>query len=512
MLDSYSILIHKLDEFIRKYYKNLLIRGGIYFAALLLAFYLILAFSEYFGHFGIITRTILFYSYILINLIILWRFVFISLLKLFKIGKIISDEYAAEIIGKHFIEVKDKLLNTLQLKRIKDSQIQSSNLQIFETSNLLEASINQKISELKPIPFTSAIDLKLNRKYLKYPLIPLGIILIILITTPAFLTEPSKRLIKHDVYFEREAPFQFNIINKNLEAIQQEDYRLDIKLSGTEIPDKAYIIIDNSQFQLDRENNILYHYNFRNIQKDTKFKLFADNFTTKEFLIRVLPKPVILNFSVDLSYPSYTGRKNESLENTGDLLVPAGTKASWKFYTKDTRKLIVRFKEKVKTIESKDSPIFSLSETLMGNQNYSITMLNQFLKNKDSLAYSINVIPDAFPSIDVEEYHDSIFQKHFYFKGIIKDDYGFTKLSFNYQKIKQLNSNAEESATEPKEQPIESKVIAVSSNTTQQQFNDYFDLSTVQIEPGEEIIYYFQVWDNDAVSGPKSTQSQKKIL
>ena len=47
------------------------------------------------------------------------------------------------------------------------------------------------------------------------------------------------------------------------------------------------------------------------------------------------------------------------------------------------------------------------------------------MKNPDSLVFSINVIPDIYPTITVEELMDSIFDERIYFRGLIKDDYGF---------------------------------------------------------------------------------------
>ncbi|MBO5843952.1 MAG: hypothetical protein J6Q96_03695, partial [Bacteroidales bacterium] len=61
--------------------------------------------------------------------------------KLLNIGKTISHEDAAKIIGKHFPEVADKLLNLLQLKQ------QSLN----SDSQILLASIDQRTKELSPI-------------------------------------------------------------------------------------------------------------------------------------------------------------------------------------------------------------------------------------------------------------------------------------------------------------------------------------------------------------------------
>ena len=110
------MLIGKLDEFIRKYYKNRMIRGLIYSVALVLGFYLLVIFLEFLGEFGRGMRTFLFWSFVLSSGFILGRFFLIPLFKLFRFGKTISHEQASRIIGEHFPNVKDKLLNTLQLK------------------------------------------------------------------------------------------------------------------------------------------------------------------------------------------------------------------------------------------------------------------------------------------------------------------------------------------------------------------------------------------------------------
>jgi hypothetical protein len=73
-----------------------------------------------------------------------------------KLGKHISYEQAASIIGKHFPEVDDRLLNTLQLQSQVNEHTESS---------LLQASIAQRMQSLRPVPFTAAIDVKKNKKY-----------------------------------------------------------------------------------------------------------------------------------------------------------------------------------------------------------------------------------------------------------------------------------------------------------------------------------------------------------
>jgi hypothetical protein len=67
MADSaYQQLIYKLDAFIRKYYKNQVIRGIIYTVGALAVFFLLTNLVEFFGHLGMLGRAILFYGYLIV--------------------------------------------------------------------------------------------------------------------------------------------------------------------------------------------------------------------------------------------------------------------------------------------------------------------------------------------------------------------------------------------------------------------------------------------------------------
>ena len=209
-MSSQSSIIDKLDAFIRKYYKNRLLKGLLYSAAFLLVLYIVIVVLEYFGYFSVSVRTFLFWFFIVAMTFIVTYFVAIPLLKMFRLGKRISFQTAATIIGDHFPEVNDKLLNLLQLQEMDSSA----------DNELLQASIEQKTKQLSPIPFVNAIDLRGNVKYVKYVAIPLLFIVVSLIVAPSFITEPSKRIIDHGTFYERPAPFSFILGNKDLTAFQ----------------------------------------------------------------------------------------------------------------------------------------------------------------------------------------------------------------------------------------------------------------------------------------------------
>jgi hypothetical protein len=506
MDDNEDILLKKLDEFIRKYYKNQLIKGVIYATGLVLGFYLVIALLENFAHFDTAVRTVLFYSLVLGVIGVVSNYILIPLFKLNKIGAIISNEHAAEIIGKHFSAVKDKLLNVLQLKKASSEAggVDSS----YGSNTLLEASINQKIKELKPIPFTSAIDLNQNRRYLKYALIPFVIIIFIVFAAPSMITESTKRLVHHGEFYEKQAPFQFTIVNGELKAVEQQDFPLEVKVTGQEIPESIFLQVNGNEYKLTKENIVNFGYLFKNLQHNTKFRLSADGFTSKEYEILVLPNPVLLNFEIHLDYPAYIGKKNGVLRNTGDLVIPAGTRVSWHFNTKDTRNLRVSFNDTTYSLNPSDNSC-TYTNRFLKSDSYAVTTSNQFMKSKDSVVYAINVIPDLYPTIQVEERKDSNSTQRLYYHGEVKDDYGFSGLSFNYQLIRKVDSTVDAKGAAEK---YESEKIPVSGTFTQDQFMYFWDLSKLNLAPGDQIEYFFEVRDNDGVHGAKATRSSKMLF
>lgn len=502
--NNYHTLVEKLNQFIRKYYKNLLLRGFIYSIGLLFLFFVSVTLLEYYAHFNIAVRTVLFYSFLLTSFFILIKYIAIPFLGLYRLGATLSYEQAAAIIGNHFSDVRDKLLNVLQLQ-----QLSSGNEAALQHSDLLNASIEQKIKELKPVPFTSAVDLSENKKYLKYALIPVLSVIVILFSAPSMITDGTKRLVAHSQFFEKEAPFQFVVTNPDLKAIAQQDYELKVKLTGEEIPENAYITIDGNEFKLSKENVVNFSYLFKNVQKNILFQLVADGFKSREYELTALPNPILLNFDIALSYPSYLNKKDELIKNTGDLIVPAGTKVSWNFTTQNTEELILNFNDTSFAVPPAAQNSFTYSHRLYKDKTYSVKTANHFLRSKDSVSYAINVIPDAYPSIDVNEKKDSLSKRRFFFNGEIKDDHGFNKLTFNYRFI----SNNDSAATDKNIQlTTNTSLIVVNKSATQDRFFHAWDFSDLGISPGDQIEYYFEIWDNDGVSGSKSARSQKMIF
>ena len=469
----------------------------MYTSGLLVAAFLFLVIAAYFAEFGTTTRTVLFYSFLATSGFVLFKYIAIPVLKLNKLGEVISYDEAANIVGKHFSNINDKLLNTLQLQRNSGSIL---------SPELLTASINQKMEELKPIPFTSAIDITENKKYLKFALPPIALMLLVLVIKPSIIKDGTERIVFHQTYFEKAAPFQFSISNKSLEAIQQQDYVLELKLNGNEIPNEVFINVDGVDHKMEKVDNVNFTYTFKNVQKNADFVFNAAGFNSKSYELSVLPKPMLMKFDIQLTYPAYLNKKNETVSNVGDMQLPQGTKMQWVFHTKNTDNIYLNFADTLVDISRSSEDEFSLSKRMMQSTSYSIKTMNHFLKqNPDSVNYTINVVPDQVPIIDVSEKTDSLNPKNIYFSGTIKDDYGFTRLAFKYTHYTQDSTG--KSVIKNGEQ-----IMGVNKQQITQPYYYFFDASRYNLLPGDKIEYYFEVWDNDGVSGAKSAKTQTLLF
>jgi hypothetical protein len=485
---EYQDIIKRLNAFVRKYHKNELLKGSIMSLGMLLLFLLVLLVVEYLGEFGIITRSILFYTYLVLATGVLIRWILLPLFRIGKLSKSLTYAEASRLIGKYFPEINDKLLNTIQLHKLIEENPKSA--------ELIAASIAQKSKELKPYPFKKAVDFKTNKKYLKYALIPLGIFLLIFMASPAMITEPAERIVKHNEYFEPKQDFHIKILNDALKTSQLEDFTLEITTEGERVPQQMFIRYKDNDFLCRATAPNQFVYTFRNLNESIDFELFAGDIRTKKYKLLVHPKPVISSFETQIIYPAYTGLKGENIPNATEFNVPEGSELSFRFYTRDTKNVIIQNEEIGKSDELKSANVFESSGRFLNDSVFMVWTSNEFIPKSDSMEFRIHCQKDQYADIQVQEIQDSVFDTRIYFRGLIEDDYGFSRLEFTVEREGKADIR---------------KAIDINKFNSQQEFFHFFDLQELNLTPGESAEYYFKVWDNDGINGPKSSRSHKMI-
>tara|TARA_B110000902_G_scaffold220126_1_gene254878 strand:+ start:8693 stop:12076 length:3384 start_codon:yes stop_codon:yes gene_type:complete len=472
----------KLHYFTRKYYINELIKGTILFLSLGFLYLYFTLFLEAFLWLKPIFRTFLFWLFIVVEVFLLVRFIAIPVFKLIGLRKGISLEKASRIIGNHFPEVKDKLLNILQLN-------ESSN-----QSDLLLASINQKARELQPIPFLKAVDFRKNTKYLKYTILPFLIWGITLLTgNNAIFKESLDRVVNYSAVYAPPAPFSFVIKNKNLQVIQGKPLTVSVETIGAVFPSEAKIIFENQQYFLQNNSDGVFSYLFRDVQSPVKFYLEANGIQSQEYQIQVIRAPIINTISLLLEYPHYIGKKEETVRNSGNLMVPEGTNITWKVKTTQTEDVVFIQNEKRQSFIKKTADNFEYTKRTRYPLDYQIASSNEFLQDYESLQFVVSIIKDEPPEINVQTNIDSISRGFAQFAGQISDDYGLKKLQLVYY-------------DENNPQRIKTHVLQISKAKVQAFFYQF--PVGLELKNGTNYELYFEVWDNDAVNGNKKVKSK----
>ena len=479
-MDKSNIIYEKLEAFIKKFYTNELIRGTIFFVGLGLLYFLFTLFLEYFLWLKPTARTILFWSFVSVEIFLLLRFILFPVFKLFKLQKGIDYSQASRIIGNHFSEVGDKLTNFLQLSQDNNK------------SELLLASIEQKANTLQPIPFTNAINFGKNKKYLPLAIIPILFFAYFYISGNSnFITQSLNRVVNYKQQFLPPSPFEFQLVNSSLQTEQNKDFLVKVKTVGKVVPENAMIFIGDESYFMEKNESEEFQFVIPKPNENIEFHFEANEISSHEYELKVVTVPSIANFEMVINFPSYLNKKSEIVKGTGNAIIPEGTKVTWRMNTLATQK-VDWLDANGKYSFAKNENTFLFSKSILQNIDYQILTSNNKVQNYEKLNYQISVIKDQFPSITVNNAPDSLKVGKNYVLGQVSDDYGLSKLQIVYY---------------PKDKPNVAKrgTIAVKRDVFDQ-FVFAFP-SNLPVEEGVNYEYYFEIFDNDAIHNFKSTKS-----
>ena len=478
-MDNYSNILEKLNAFIAKFYTKMLLKGVLLFIAFGLLFFLLVLGIEYFLWLNSLGRLLLLVLFVGVEFYLVWKFIITPLSFLLKWKRGLSNKEASLLIGEHFPEVEDKLFNLLDLA-------ESS-----EKSELLLASIQQRSMDLSVVPFVKAVDLKENMGYAKYLLLPLLVFGLIWISGDiASYFGSYKRVVNYDLAYEPPAPFAFKLLTSDLDVLEGESLTVSVTTEGRVKPENVSIVLDGEEFLLP-SNEGFYQYKFNSPLESTSFYFVSNGFRSKEFFLKVIAVPSIVDFDLILDYPDYTGKQDDIIKSTGNAVFPEGTFVSWRMKTRTTEEVLFRVGDSIENFK-RSGDAFSLDKRVFSDLDYELSISNANVDNYESLGYRFTVVRDAYPSLRVDQVLDSLNPNVSYYVGEATDDYQLSAVRLIYYKKGQEKKNV---------------LVLSKPNVNYNKFYYTFP-SGLDLEEGEAYDYYFEVVDNDAIHKGKVTKSQ----
>ena len=482
MTDNQQNIDLRLHQYKVKFIKKKLLDGAVLFLGTVLIVYLTLSGIEAAGRFNSIVRAILLFTFILSSGTVFFLRIIKPVIQLFRSEATITDEDAASEIGAYFPKLGDKLLNYIQLSS-----------KTFADNSLAKASLEQRANDMGGYSFTEVISFNNEKRNMLRYILPLVLIIILLIALfPTGFIGSSERIINFNRAYIPQAPFSFELPTK-LVAFRNENYTLRVSLTGEALPQEAYFVTNGKKVRLVNAGLGSFELLFPNINSSKTFTIEAASYSSKEYKLSVVDRPSLSHFSVNVHYPPYLRLPDESFQNIGSFEVPEGTTITWDINSKFTDWLTVQFENDSVKVSPENDQSFSFSRQIFKNQPYSLELINGHGHQQGTIVYEVKVIKDEAPEIDVKMLADTLLYSYVVFAGNLSDDHGLSNLRLHYAKNNSTRGIIN---------------LPVDRGSTSQSLFYQWVLDTLQVEAGDQLQFYLQVVDNDAINQYKSTRSK----
>jgi len=427
-----------------------------------------------------------------------------------------SEDLTARSIGAFFPAIHDRLLNALQLAKnaAADSTIYSA--------ELIDESLKDFAAEIQPLDFAQSVDtsrLPLHRRWL---VLCAFVSILIVCSFPTSFSSAAYRLIHCTREFAPPPKYFFEISPGNKEIVKGENVALRIKvtsllptftLRSTEI---AIYRQQQGQENYDEmkvkpDSSGTYHTTFSTLRTTTEYFARIADAESEHYKLIVLDRPLIRSFQVRLDYPGYTKISQRTMDEfVGDITALTGTRVTISgAASKSLKEAFLQFGNNTKLPLAIHGEKFSSSFPVLADNSYHISIVDEEgLSNSEPVQYQIKSVPDEYPAIAIVEPGRNIDIAGDQLLNLFlqaKDDFGFSSVRLGYRLI---SSRYEKAGTEYTFTPIPFPADAGG----QIELSFTWNLTNLNLVPEDVVEYFAEVFDNDAVKGPKSGRSNIYLL
>ncbi len=415
----------------------------------------------------------------------------------------------AQRIGFHFPNIKDRLINALQVFYYFNQHKEGYSLQ------LTEAALEKANRETGNIDFLSIVSKEPLIRKLKYAVISIVLVIIIFSTFTAPIKQSAYYLFNPFEKYQNKILYTFAINPGDTEVLKNDNVPIEVTGYGI-LPEQITLnihdVINGYSYEkkMTVEDSNHYHHTIESIKDSAEYFITTNEFKSETFLISVIELPLVRNLQIKLNYPKYSKIEHRYQdENVGDISALKGTVAEINITAnKKLDGAILNFdsdkQKKLAVTSNRARGDFVIS----GDDEYYISLSDMSGRsNKDPIKYRISIIEDNYPTIKiVTPGVDVDISEEMLLRMVIEgeDDFGFSGLQLVYKILR--------GGTETKENynfiPLKLKQY----DSEKFRLNYDWNLKELFLLPEDMVSYFAEVFDNDDVSGPKSTKSQTYVI
>jgi len=526
--EFYSELVSRLAQLRRRQEHAALASGFAngFTSVLVLALGAIAA--EALGHFSIEGRTWLFWSALVLSIVAFLGFIIPPALVRIGIRGRASDDDLARRIGRHYPDVNDRLVNSLQLAR----PLFSKSAEFLGSPGFALAAFSNTYHSVREIDFLKIVDDRPAKRSALLFFLTLALGVAAFLGSKDEMLAATSRLVHFRTFYQKPAPFTFVVEPGNIRVMRGDSVRVIVFTRGEQLPEITLRTRDEGQKEFDAvtlnsvaldsatasRNHVKSGFIYSlHAEQPAEYYVQAGDIESDRYKVTVLDHPIVRSLLVEVDPPAYTRAKHIALpENIGDLSGVAGTRGVFRVIaSKPLAKANIIFTSTDTTGHRPDTARTSYSllvndsiatGTVMFLQSgtYHIALTDRdSVKSEHPIEYSVSITKDMPPEIVLLEPTDRADLPNnlrLDMLAHIRDDYGFrgVRLGYRISKSKYLKVDSNYTwATVPIPNP----------NAQEEDVPYIWNLTPLSIGPEDEVSYVMEVTDNDAVTGPKSART-----
>jgi hypothetical protein len=427
-----------------------------------------------------------------------------------------SDEILAKHIGDSFPNIRDRLLNILQLS--KDQQASSE----LYSSDLIDESLKDIASEIQLFDFMQSVHNSSLRVFRNCLAISVAVTAVLVLLIPESFSGAAYRFIHFTKEFIPLQNYYFECLPGNKEIVKGENvvvrFKVKERIPSLVFKPKEITILHQQEGQenydeihVKADSADTFQTAFPLIRTTTKYFSQYLDAESDHFTLTVLDRPFIRSFRLRLAYPPYSKIPPKVMDEfVGDVTALQGTYITLAgIASKSLKEAVLQFGNNVQIPLIIHGDKFSTSFQLQADNSYYFSLIDkEGLANNKPVHYQLKTVMDEYPSITILEPGRNIDITGDQSLNLLleaRDDYGFSSMRIGYRLIKSRYEQAQ----------IEYSFVPVplpSSNNGDIELPYGWNLTKLNLVPEDVVEYYAEVFDNDVVKGPKSGRSNLFLL
>ncbi len=425
-----------------------------------------------------------------------------------------SVDSVACVLEKKNPALKGRLIAALQFARMNSTPGYSN--------DLIQQTVKQALARSDEINFDEAITFyPVVRSLKRFAIAAIAAVAMILLL-PGLWSHSLEVYSNPTTVIAPPLGYLLTPVPTSTEWVKYRDIEIGGVLRGDQFPEEAIIhhrlaggswqqtVIDLRTLRhhpTDYGDSVLLTTTLRQINKSFDFYVEAGRVKTEVQKVDVVDRPRVEGIRLSIFYPDYTGLTPTVVdENNGSFSAVIGSRAHIKMETNlpiQSSEMIFSDSTRLPMqVTDKTAGAVILVDSSRSYHFYLLDHLGE--KNPDPIEYYVTAVPDEYPSIDVLRPGFDVNlndEMRLPLKVRIFDDYGISSLILKYAVVSQGHPGEEHVAVLHFSERIKTE--------GEVEFN--WDLSPMNLYPGDYLVYSFEVADNDQISGPKITRSRQYV-